>query len=146
MSKLDEMKKNYQNIEIPEELKERVEKGISEGKQASKHRILPFAKGIGIVAAACAALVVTVNVNPTVAQAMEGVPVLGSIVKVVDFTTYSDKQENKQMEWMRGLPRYTVTYCQYGDNRMKPTDIWTNHPEPKFLPMCHNGIRRFPDI
>ena len=20
----------------------------------------------------------------------------------------------------------TVTYCQYGDNRMKPTDIWTN--------------------
>ena len=40
MSKLDEMKKNYQNIEIPEELKERVEKGISEGKQASKHRIL----------------------------------------------------------------------------------------------------------
>lgn len=35
--------------------------------------------------------------------------------------------------------RYTVTYCQYGDNRMKPTDIWTNHPDPKFLPMCHNG-------
>ena len=45
MSKLDEMKKNYENIEIPEELKERVEKGISEGKQASKHRILPFTKG-----------------------------------------------------------------------------------------------------
>ncbi|HAQ69842.1 MAG TPA: DNA methyltransferase [Flavobacteriales bacterium] len=22
--------------------------------------------------------------------------------------------------------RYTVTYCQYGDYRMKPTDIWTN--------------------
>ena len=40
---------------------------------------------------------------------------------------------------MRGLPRYTVTYCQYGDTRMKPTDIWTNYPEPKFKPMCHNG-------
>lgn len=23
--------------------------------------------------------------------------------------------------------------------RMKPTDIWTNHPDPKFRPMCHNG-------
>ena len=45
----------------------------------------------------------------------------------------------RKMDWMKGLPRYTVTYCQYGDNRMKPTDIWTNHPEPKFLPMCHNG-------
>jgi len=22
--------------------------------------------------------------------------------------------------------RQTITYCQYGDNRMKPTDIWTN--------------------
>lgn len=34
---------------------------------------------------------------------------------------------------------HTVTYCQYGDERMKPTDIWTNHPNPKFKPPCHNG-------
>ena len=47
----------------------------------------------------------------------------------------------RKMEWMKGLPRYTVTYCQYGDNRMKPTDIWTNHPDPKFLPMCLTEIR-----
>lgn len=45
----------------------------------------------------------------------------------------------RKMSWMQGLPRYTVTYCQYGDTRMKPTDIWTNHPDPKFKPMCHNG-------
>ena len=43
------------------------------------------------------------------------------------------------MDFMHGLPRYTVTYCQYGDTRMKPTDIWTNHPDPKFKPMCKNG-------
>lgn len=45
----------------------------------------------------------------------------------------------RKMTWMQDLPRYTVTYCQYGDNRMKPTDIWTNHPDPQFLPMCKNG-------
>lgn len=45
----------------------------------------------------------------------------------------------RKMEWMQGLPRYTVTYCQYGDKRMKPTDIWTNHPLPMFRPMCKNG-------
>lgn len=45
----------------------------------------------------------------------------------------------RKMEWMRRLPRYTVTYCQYGDKRMKPTDIWTNHPNPRFKPMCKNG-------
>ena len=36
------------------------------------------------------------------------------------------------------LPIHTVTYCQYGENRMKPTDIWTNAPwTPR--PMCKNG-------
>lgn len=45
----------------------------------------------------------------------------------------------RKMHFMQGLPRYTVTYCQYGDTRMKPTDIWTNHPNPQFKPPCHNG-------
>lgn len=45
----------------------------------------------------------------------------------------------RKMEWMKNLSRYTVTYCQYGDTRMKPTDIWTNHPNPKFKPCCKNG-------
>jgi hypothetical protein len=36
------------------------------------------------------------------------------------------------------LPRKTVTYCQYGDDRMKPTDLWTNLDwEPRA--MCKNG-------
>ena len=45
----------------------------------------------------------------------------------------------RKMTWMQGLPRHTVTYCQYGDSRMKPTDIWTNHPNPKFKQPCKNG-------
>lgn len=43
------------------------------------------------------------------------------------------------MDFVRDLPRYTVTYCQYGEERMKPTDIWTNHPNPQFKPPCKNG-------
>lgn len=45
----------------------------------------------------------------------------------------------RKMDFMQGLTRYTITYCQYGDTRMKPTDIWTNHPEPNFKPPCKNG-------
>lgn len=45
----------------------------------------------------------------------------------------------RKMRFMQGLPRYTVTYCQYGETRMKPTDIFTNHPNPKFKPPCKNG-------
>lgn len=45
----------------------------------------------------------------------------------------------RKMEFMQEFDRYTVTYCQYGDKRMKPTDLWTNHPNPNFKPMCKNG-------
>lgn len=45
----------------------------------------------------------------------------------------------RKMPFMQDMNRNTVTYCQYGDDRMKPTDIWTNcinwHPKP----MCKNG-------
>lgn len=44
----------------------------------------------------------------------------------------------RKMAWMQGLPRYTATYCQYGDTRMKPTDIFTNYPNPEFK-CCKNG-------
>ena len=45
----------------------------------------------------------------------------------------------RKMDFMQGLPRYTVTYCQYGERRQKPTDIWTNHPNPNFKPICKRG-------
>jgi hypothetical protein len=30
----------------------------------------------------------------------------------------------RKLPVVAGLPRSTVTYCQFGDNRMKPTDLW----------------------
>lgn len=51
----------------------------------------------------------------------------------------------RKMEWMKNLPRTTVWYCQYGDDRAKPTDIWTNNLYSLFNPKgwdpkppCHN--------
>lgn len=45
----------------------------------------------------------------------------------------------RKMDFIKDLPRYTVTYCQYGERRQKPTDIWTNHPNPEFKPPCKRG-------
>lgn len=42
------------------------------------------------------------------------------------------------MKFMQGIPKHLVTYCQYGDFRMKPTHIFTNYPDPKFK-HCKNG-------
>ena len=44
----------------------------------------------------------------------------------------------RKMGFVKDLPRYTTTYCQWGDTRMKPTDIWSNLPNPNF-PCCKNG-------
>lgn len=44
----------------------------------------------------------------------------------------------RKMPFMQGLKRNTVTYCQYGDNRMKPTDIWTNSNNWIPKPICKN--------
>lgn len=86
-------------------------------------------------------------------------PVTGSLDPVSDYARFCDQVDQhvlslirelrprfwfietprggmRKMPWMQGLPRYTVTYCQYGDKRQKPTDIWTNHPDPEFLPPC----------
>ena len=35
--------------------------------------------------------------------------------------------------------RNTIWYCQYGDTRAKPTDIWTNDYNWKPKPVCKNG-------
>jgi len=45
----------------------------------------------------------------------------------------------RKLPVVKGLPRKTVTYCQYGDERMKPTDIWTNSILWEPRPMCKNG-------
>lgn len=51
----------------------------------------------------------------------------------------------RKMDFVQDIPRYTITYCQYelekpvSERRMKPTDIFTNHPDPQFKPPCKNG-------
>jgi hypothetical protein len=52
----------------------------------------------------------------------------------------------RKMDFMQGIPRTTITYCSYGDKRMKPTDIWSNNIASIFncngwnpRPMCFNN-------
>jgi site-specific DNA-cytosine methylase len=42
----------------------------------------------------------------------------------------------RKQEFMTAYPRRTVTYCQYGDTRMKPTDLWGITPNWEPRPMC----------
>jgi len=45
----------------------------------------------------------------------------------------------RKMPFMQEFKRHTIWYCQYGDDRAKPTDIWTNSKTWIPRPVCHNG-------
>jgi hypothetical protein len=45
----------------------------------------------------------------------------------------------RKLPILRDLPRATVTYCQYGDSRMKPTDLWGWVDGWMPRPMCSPG-------
>ena len=45
----------------------------------------------------------------------------------------------RKMPFMQEFKRHTIWYCQYGDDRAKPTDIWTNSKDWQPRPVCHNG-------
>lgn len=59
-------------------------------------------------------------------------------LKPTYWTIENPRSGMRKMDFVKELPRYTTTYCQWGDIRMKPTDIWTNLPNPNF-PCCKNG-------
>lgn len=87
---------------------------------------------------------------PKTDTAKLGIKLVKKTISIIDFY----KKKNPRLIWYienpRGvlrklafmnklIVRNTVTYCQYGDKRMKPTDIWTNNVfwTPKC--MCKNG-------
>jgi hypothetical protein len=52
----------------------------------------------------------------------------------------------RKLEVVKGLEKATVWYCQYGDTRAKPTDIWSNNIKSIYNPngwqprkQCFNG-------
>jgi hypothetical protein len=84
--------------------------------------------------------------TPTSQRARDAIKVVKTAIKWIEY--YNPKYyfiENpmgmlRKMPMMKKLPkRKTVTYCQYGDHRMKPTDIWTNSTVWRPKLMCNYG-------
>ena len=93
---LEDMERAYQSIPIPEELEfrvrasmERAKQDMNQEKSKRRSRAYWFWKRTGVTAAAAMiGLVMLTNASPTVAYAMEQVPVLGAITRVFTFRTY----------------------------------------------------------
>lgn len=92
-------KEEYDQIPVPQETRDRIEAGIMRArleKKRSDH--MKNMKRTGVTAAA---LVLTfgiaVNASPVVAQAMDGIPVIGSIARVVTIRNYNESTNNGMM-------------------------------------------------
>lgn len=46
----------------------------------------------------------------------------------------------RKLDIVAGIPRRTVTYCQYGEDRMKPTDLWGTVKGWTPKEPCKNGM------
>lgn len=92
-------KEAYDQIPVPQEARERIEAGIMRARLEKKRSDrMKNMKRTGVTAAA---LVLTfgiaVNASPVVAQAMDGIPVIGSIARVVTIRNFNETTDNGMM-------------------------------------------------
>lgn len=97
MKKLDKLKKDYNDTEIPPELEDVVNASIKKAKASRKKR--PVVKQWTLGAAAAAALFIgSINMSPSFAQAMANVPVLGAFVNVLTVQQLTVDKETYQAD------------------------------------------------
>lgn len=92
-------KAEYDQIPVPQEARDRIEAGIMRARLEKKRSDrMKNMKRTGVTAAA---LVLTfgiaVNASPVVAQAMDGIPVIGSIARVVTIRNFNETTDNGMM-------------------------------------------------
>jgi hypothetical protein len=83
--RLEQLKQEYFSIPIPPQL----DKVVRQALQANrKRRRMAVLKGLVGLMACAALLIVSVNLNPSLAQAMSEIPVLGNLIRLVTVAQY----------------------------------------------------------
>ncbi len=76
--------------------------------------------------------------TPKTKEAVLGMDVLNKTLEIISWFPSSiffiENPTGKMRRKINGLNRVKITYCSYGDIRMKPTDIWSNHIADAFNP------------
>lgn len=84
--------------------------------------------------------------RPKTARAREAIFLVKRTLRLISdlnprfFVMENPRAKLRKMPEVQNLERRTVTYCQYGETRMKPTDLWGGFPPSLMLrPPCKNG-------
>ena len=90
--KIDKLKENYNNIEIPKKLDDVINDAFNESEnkklENNKKDWRRNMKKWYASAAAVGLIIVSVNASSTFAKSLENIPVIGNIIKVVNFNNY----------------------------------------------------------
>lgn len=93
------LKAQYKAQPLPPALEERIcdsmKKELHDEQQNNRARggvLRGLYRSLGAAAAALGVIAILANASPTTAQAMQQVPVLGSIAQLLTFRTYEDSQ------------------------------------------------------
>ena len=87
-------KKEYDEIVVPENVKEKIEEAVMRAKESKrKSRRMRTFRCVGSAAAVFAAILILPNTSQTVAAAMQQIPVLGNFFKVVTIREYQVDEE-----------------------------------------------------
>lgn len=84
---LDDLKKVYDDIEVPENLSEFVNISLAKGRSRmnSEKRKMNWIKGFATSVAIFTAFTISINTMPTFANSLVGIPGVGNLVKVLQF-------------------------------------------------------------
>ncbi len=95
MKDFEQAKKAYKDTLVPEELSERVNEGIRQGKASYRKRKWKriVKRSAGAVAACFVVMAGVLNLMPDVAAAAADVPVLGGLFRVMTFTQYNASED-----------------------------------------------------
>ncbi len=94
---LEELKRQYNEPQMSKEQLESLQKTIANAKQEKRGMVTPIWLKYGVpIAAAVAVFMILPNTSPQVAHAMEQIPVLGKLVKVVTFRDYQYEDEKNE--------------------------------------------------
>ena len=139
------LKNEYEQIPVPREARERMLAGIAQAKRENRRRsavrLLGRTAAAGAAAAAC--MVLLVNVSPSVANAMERIPVIGAIARVVTLDTYKDQTNHfeadiqiPKVEGQEGTetPQVNISIEEYAQSliRMYEQDLAASQGEGNY--------------
>ena len=90
--------------------------------------------------------------TPKTEQAKLGVKIVQKTLDIISFLKpdyffiENPRGKLRKLDVIKNIEKTTVCYCKYGEDRMKPTDIWTNNIKSILNPdgwlpreMCFNG-------